>query len=304
MSVQPESTSYFSTPATELDPFLFDGDHLKPWIRHGILDLLESCLAQYFRGPETWTRAWIAGSGVSFQWQAARNPGDLDVLVGVNYPIFRSINQDYSGLSDNEISKTINDIMREHIMPMTADWHGYEMTFYVNPDSFDIRAINPYAAYDLSHDSWTVHADPRAHAPHTRSWENRTDNDHRRTVDLVRRYQNALLGVRNATNPAHRVNAEQRLNLAVEEAVDLFDEIHTGRKIAFSRTGAGYADFNNYRWQSGKAKGTIPALKAIKDYHDDKKTNHDLDTYGIELPDSETLVRRAASMYLSTMGDE
>jgi hypothetical protein len=37
-------------------------------------------------------------------------------------------------------------------------------TFYANPWATDITAINPYAAYDLPFEAWTVAPDPRQHA--------------------------------------------------------------------------------------------------------------------------------------------
>ena len=37
------------------------------------------------------------------------------------------------------------------------------------------------------------------------------------------------------------------------------------------------------------------ALKAIKEYKDLTEEEKQLDTYGIELPDTETLIRRAAT---------
>ena len=62
---------------------------------------------------------------------------------------------------------------------------------------------------------------------------------------------------------------------------------------AFSVTGGGYADFTNYRWQKGKSLGVVQAMKNIKDFHESKKASDDFSAYGIELPDTNTLVRRA-----------
>jgi hypothetical protein len=38
---------------------------------------------------------WLAGSAVSYQWSAAREPGDLDVLIGVDYIQFRKAHPEY-----------------------------------------------------------------------------------------------------------------------------------------------------------------------------------------------------------------
>jgi hypothetical protein len=97
-------TSYFSTPETDLDPNLFFGQKLRPWVRNGVLRILFDYLAVRYTAPEKWATAWLAGSGVSYQWSASRDPGDLDCLVGINYILFRQHNLEYAGLSDREIA--------------------------------------------------------------------------------------------------------------------------------------------------------------------------------------------------------
>ena len=287
------ATSYFSRPGGSLDPNLFDGLHLKGFIRNGLLTLLIHHLMDNYMGPEYWAVAWLAGSGVSFQWEAARDPGDLDVLVGVDYVEFRRANPGYSGMSDTEISRMITSGFREHLQPNTTNWNGYEVTFYVNPHATDIRVINPYAAYDLTHDEWTV--TPTAQmAPRNRSWEEAARRDHERAVDAVTRYSKALTEVQNATNPAARRNAEGRLNMALDMASSLFDEIHEGRRLAFSSTGGGYGDYYNYRWQAGKQTGAVEAARQLKEFRDTSRASKEAETYGVELPDVQTLIRRAA----------
>lgn len=294
VALLPASTSYFSAPGTSLDPTLFDGYHLKAWVRTKLLGMLMAHLVHHYNSPERWAHAWVAGSGVSYQWEASRSPGDLDVLVGVDYPLFRESNPDYRGLSDAEISRDLNETFNADLTPFTRDWNGYEVTFYSNPWATDITAINPYAAYDLHHDEWTVEPDPRQHAPVVRAWEQKATRDHEMANDIVRRYSQALTDVRGAQNPAYRVNAERRLNLAIDEAVDLFDQIHHGRKQAFSSFGSGYADYGNYRWQAGKASGVVPALRKIKDYRTAIEDDRMAQTYGVDLPSSDVLTRRAA----------
>ena len=133
-------TSYFSTPETGLDPNLFLGTKLRPWVRNGILRILFDYLAVRYTAPERWATAWLAGSGVSYQWSASREPGDLDCLVGVDYVSFRRSNLEYAGLSDREIASTFNEDFNADLMPKTKMWHGYELTFYVNPQT-NIRDI-------------------------------------------------------------------------------------------------------------------------------------------------------------------
>jgi len=294
VGITPGSTSYFSESSDTLDPRLFEGHFLRSWVRKGVLDLLFEFLARRYSESHRWTSAWIAGSGVSYQWAAAREPGDLDCLVGVDYATFRRLNSDYAGLSDLEISQMINEGFNEEIMPHTRNWNGYELTFYVNPAT-DIRDINPYAAYDLIHDSWTVEPEVDSSPPYSRMWDEAARRDFEQGAEIIKRYGSALDQVRRASNPAHRINAETQLNHAVEQASALYEDIHGGRKVAFSLTGGGYADFHNYRWQAGKRSGVVHALRAIHDFREDSQKSFDAQTYGVELPSTSTLVRRAAT---------
>lgn len=287
------STSYFSSPETDLDPNLFLGEKLRPWVRNGISRILFDYLAVRYTHPERWAQVWLAGSGVSYQWSASRDPGDLDCLIGIDYITFRKYNLEYSGLSDREIASTFNEDFNKDLMPKTKRWHGYELTFYVNPQT-DIRDINPYAAYDLMKDDWTVEPSRSQTPLYTKAWEQKAERDYKAATDIINRYSQALTDVKATGNPAYRINAERRLNEAIAQAVAFYEDIHAGRKIAFSKVGQGYADYNNYRWQAGKRSGVVQALRAIKDYKDTADKAEELDTYGVELPTSETLIRRTA----------
>jgi hypothetical protein len=264
---------------------------LESWVRTGVLSLLFDYLARHFSNPHQWTKAWLAGSGVSYQWEASREPGDLDCLVGIDYVNFRRYNTDYAGYSDAEVASMFNEGFNEELMPKTRNWEGYELTFYVNPQT-DIRDINPYAAYDLIGNFWTVTPEKNPQPPYSRAWEQRSIRDEETAKEMVSRYTSALEEVQRATNPAHRINAERKLQLAAEQAVTLYDDIHAGRKVAFSKIGSGYSDFNNYRWQAGKRSGIVQALRSIKELKDTSEKQSQLQTYGVELPDADTLIRR------------
>lgn len=290
-SITPGSTSYFSTPSDELDPKLFQGDRLNSWVKTGILSMLFDYLGKHYTNPHIWTHVWLAGSGVSYQWEASREPGDLDCLVGIDYINFRSSNPEFTGYSDQEIAATFNEGFNEDLMPKTRNWEGYELTYYVNPQS-DIRDINPYAAYDLTTDSWTVTPEKNPQPPYSRAWEQRTQRDYDTAEEMLKRYSDALMELQNSTNPAYRINAERKLNHAAEQAIAFYDDIHANRHIAFSKSGAGYADFNNYRWQAGKRSGVIQALREIKEQYARKEASKQKETYGVELPKANTLIRR------------
>lgn len=290
--ITPGATSYFSTPANELDPDLFMGMQLKVTMREGILSILFDYLSKNFNEPYRWTKAWLAGSGVSYQWYAARQPGDLDCLVGIEYVKFRQANPDYAGFSNNEIASMFNDGFNSEIMPNTRNWNGYELTFYVNPAT-DIRDINPYAAYDLIADAWTVEPDKNPNPPYSRDWEQKAQRDHDMAVEILTRHNSAINELRSSTNTAYQINAERKIRLAQDQAAALFDEIHHGRKLAFSQVGAGYADYHNYRWQAGKKSGAVQGLRTLKDQRDAANSKEQLETYGVELPNAATLVRRS-----------
>ena len=161
-----------------------------------------------YRHPDLWAHVWLAGSGVSYQWSAAREPGDLDVLIGVDYIQFRKAHPEYMGLSDVEISKMLNEDFRNNLQPETENWNGFEVTFYVNPGATDIRTINPYAAYDLTHDEWTVNPSKEG-APHNYVWDDAARRDLSRTSDIVSRYSKAVTDLQAAPNDPARRNAEK-----------------------------------------------------------------------------------------------
>lgn len=280
-------TSYFSDPEKMLDPTLFQGRVLQSWVRTGITSMLNDFLGLHYRHPELWSHPWLAGSGVSYQWSANRQPGDLDCLVGVDYIQFRKANPEFAGLSDTEISEQLNEEFREDLQPKTSNWNGYELTFYVNPGATDIRAIKPYAAYDLKYDEWTVHPDPNAKAPVQPAWDSVAASDAQLAVQAHTRYTQAVNDVQTSHNDALRRNAENRLAIVGQQAMALYDEIHGNRGLAFSQTGSGYADFHNYRWQAGKRLGTVDLLRSIRQSIRQPAA-------AVEVPDARTLIRRAA----------
>jgi hypothetical protein len=294
VQLQGSPTSYFSAPEEELDPDLFTNTTIKSWVRNGLLEKLMSFLNAGYRHPDTWTRVWIAGSAVSYQWSADREPADLDVLIGVDYLKFRKAHPEYMGLSDLEISKMLNEDFRNNLQPETENWNGFEVTFYVNPGATDIRTINPYAAYDLTHNEWTVFPSKEA-APENKDWESLVLKDKSKASDIVSRYSQALTELKGSQNDAARRNAEFKLQQALMQGSMLFEDIHKSRRYAFRPDGKGYFDFYNYRWQAGKKYGTVPALRQMSEYWSAYKAQEAEETYGIELPDTQTLIRRAAT---------
>ena len=193
-------TSYFSAPDDTLDPALFEGQKLRPEVKSWILNTLYGCWSHHFRDVHLWATVWIAGSGASYQWSAAREPGDLDILIGVDYGWFRRCNPLYVGMSDAEISDTLNDLSRAELYPATAvasiGGRTFEVTWYVNAGATDITAIHPYAAFDVSHNRWTVTPDHAATASRTPELERVAQRDVHRASDLLTSYVAALAALR------------------------------------------------------------------------------------------------------------
>ena len=292
VALEPSETSYFSAPGAGLDPRLFRDNKFVPAVRSSILRILFDHLRNHYYNPEGYTTVWIAGSGVSYQWTASRTPADLDCLIGINYLMFRQSNPQYKALSDQQIADMFNADFKKDLHFLTANFlDSYELTFFVNVKS-DIRQIKPYAAYSLTQDDWTVHPEIKA-LPKSKALEQKVAKDTSMTLDILQRYSTALNAIANAPTDTARRNAEATLKLAVEQGVALFEEIHRGRGNAFSPSGLGYADPANYRWQAGKVAGTVQALSKLKTISTMSKKECEAQTYGMELPDVNTLLRRA-----------
>ena len=292
VDITPSETSYFSKPASTLDPHLFSDNNLKSNVRDGILTLLFNHLSLGYNEPQAWAVAWLAGSGVSYNWMAHREPADLDCLIGIDYVQFRQSNQEYKGWSDKEIATEINQGFKNELHPRTGDFLGsFELTFYVNLQS-DITKIKPYAAYSVTDDTWTVTPENLV-APVNPEWDRAVANDVQNAKELINRYGIALEKVRTSVGSPARVSNEAALRNIVEQGAAMFDSIHEGRGSAFSEGGEGYADFSNYRWQAGKQSGIIQSLKKLKEAAKNADTIFATETYGVELPDVDTLIRRA-----------
>ncbi len=292
--LQPAETSYFSQPAAGLDPRLFRSGKLDPSVRAAILQLLLNHLNAKYTGAEAWSVAWLAGSGVSYQWAANREPGDLDCLVGIDFPRFRESNSSYRGLSDKEISELMNEGFRESLHPKTELFLGtFELTFFVNVRT-NILDIKPYAAYSLTDDQWVVAPSPTAQE-FVPEWEQLVNNDRTDTINILTKFVSAKNRYEQATNDALKANARSEMRLAYSQGLSLYEALHGGRSAAFSPSGEGYSDIANYRWQSGKRTGAVQAIRSMKkemEALDDAQTKS---TYGVDLPDARTLIRRAAT---------
>ncbi|MEU4534331.1 hypothetical protein AB0G15_05610 [Streptosporangium sp. NPDC023825] len=271
ISVTPGESGYFSAPDEGLDPSLFNGDRLHGHVRLWLLQTLYTYLDTRWKQPTAWCNAWIAGSGISHQWSAARGNGDLDILLGVDWPRFRQLNPGYEGLADRELATLLNNQLRDELWPRTAltrfGAQTYEVTWFINLNSADIRNIKPYAAYNLPTDTWTVRppklpVDPASRFP--AEWNKAIEGEARTAAQIIDRYNSALKMARSrGANTGAWTNAMAIVRLAQDQATALYDDIHLGRREAFSEFGDGYADWHNYRWQSHKKNGIAAALHEL-----------------------------------------
>lgn len=286
----PEGRSgYFSTPSHGLDPHIFDAEHMKPEVRDWLWRTLTDELAGPLdlSGTDNWLYAWVAGSGVTYQWDADRGlTGDLDVLFGVDYQQFINANAAFRPLTDANIAEWLNSALKERLWPKTshADINGqtYEVTFYDNPGTGkDIRNINPYAAYDLRLDKWAVRPPTMEYLvsrTFPQEWVYKGNEDQTNAQTLLDAYAGAQWD-RNKRSVGQAAKA-------------LFDEIHLGRREAFAPGGKGYGDFHNYRWQAAKRSGVVAGLSSILDTEKQHEESADEELYGGPIASSDVLMNR------------
>jgi hypothetical protein len=286
------ASGYFSKPDTGLDPHLFAGRHLKASVRQQILNLLYGFWQGRYNLPRSWSVVWLAGSGASHQWGAEREasgPGDLDILIGVDFVKLRRANPQLRGISDAMMAAQMNKEMHDQLWPTTAafDFGGrqYEVTFYINPGAQDIRDISPYAAYNVSRGDWTVEpiALPGDWGPDKlpKEWWDKFGRDKTEGAALVNEYNQRVAEVgRHEPGTPHWWNATTALKSTTERALAMFDEIHLGRKAAFLGGGKGFLAFENARWQVAKGTGVIEALRAIKSVHSEAERSSRAAMYG------------------------
>jgi len=83
----------------------------------------------------------------------------------------------------------------------------------------------------------------------------------------------------------------------VGQATALFDDIHTGRRAAFSAQGKGYGDYANMRWQRAKETGAIQKLHELTQVGSEAHKEEETRLYGQPIVPADEAIRRAMQSY-------
>lgn len=299
------ASGYFSKPQEILDPALFTDTSSGPQLRHEIAMGIKTQLYKFWLGagyhkPEEWASTWLAGSGASYQWAGDRGNGDLDIIIGIDWPTFYTCNPQRGGIGIDECTEYMDNELRTQLWPRTAhSTYGgkqFEVTYFVNADATDIRDILPYAAFNLDNGTWTVppSRDTAYDHPQDPQWMPYARVDLEAAI-TVRHAVEKIHGDLPYLDGPHRVTALNRLSSAVNYAVGMMTDIHGNRRKAFQKPlGKGYFDFNNWRWQMAKKNGIVKVLGAIERIAQQAHEAAEEQTYGATLATADELTMRAA----------
>lgn len=241
-------------PTHGLDHRLFEGDHLKPDVRNYILGTLGGFWRPLYGSDwQRWAKVYFAGSEAS-EWTSETLEGnnDFDVLLGVDYDRLRSSVPVFRGRSNEEITSELNEQLRTGLVPhtdpawitidgqQTGPWSN---TFYVNKDSYDIRAIRPYAAYDVGADQWIVRP------PHLPDWDVSKFPEGKGLSQEIKGVIQMARGILRMPEPYRTQQGSQ-----------LWHYIHDSRTNAFGPTGEGWWDANNVLEKALDQAGLLQGL--------------------------------------------
>lgn len=261
--------AYFNAPDPEQNPALFEHDGtFRQDVREYLLSLLDEFWGPRYRKHRSWSTVWIAGSAITSQWR--REKGDLDILIGVDFLDFALLHPEYRFFSEEDMAKIFNRELKAELWPETTDLFGHETTWYVNPHAADIREINPYAAYNLSADEWTVEPPELpvdwSYDAGPLQWRIAVEHEAESIRDLYARWEQAAVSTLASMGP-RLTNVQQEKARLEAEAERWWDQVHGARHNAFGQglfEGAGFFDWHNWRWQAHKSFGTVALLQEMR----------------------------------------
>lgn len=234
---------FFAPTPKGLDERLFDGDRMRPEVRRHLLGLINSLWApRYGDSWQTWARVYLAGSEASHFY----GNSDLDVLIGIDHDALNQHVDAFCGEPDAVVDERLTDELREHLNdehrmlpgPDGKETGPWESTWYVNPGSYDIREIKPYAAYDITRDEWAVRP---VEVPDDFGPEKLPES----TWDVFEALRTLIKAV-----------GELPGGVREREGAALYDYLHGDRHSAFGPDGTGLYDPANAVWKAlDKAPG-------------------------------------------------
>jgi 5-methylcytosine-specific restriction endonuclease McrA len=221
----------FTRGRVNLDPRIFTPEErLRPDLRAAIIETLDGFWGPLYGNWQRWARVYIAGSAASYWYDSDT---DLDILIGVDMGELRRQRPQNIGVSEADVCAHLDHELKTALDPLTTDFRGTGMiaTFFVNPGSYDIRVIKPYAAYDVTNNEWAVHPPV---LPEDWSAKHFPMEWWRRAATVAARITEIL----------SQVEPER-----TEVGVALFDSLHELRQRAYSPLGLGWTDWGNFLWQ-------------------------------------------------------
>jgi GNAT superfamily N-acetyltransferase len=216
-----------------LDPRLFnDKKKMKPEVAAVILGDLDAFWTPTYPDWRDWCRVYLAGSEAS-EWYGNN---DFDTLLGVEHKRIRRAHPEFAAMLDEDIDAYLTKGLREHLNDedWTAPWDGevWHRTFFVNPNSWDIRDIKPYAAYDITRARWIVEPiHPAA------DWG---------PEKLPSAYWDEMDSI---ISQVHAIEAMPE-PMRTGRGAALYDYLHSDRRRAFGPHGTGVYDPGNAVWKA------------------------------------------------------
>lgn len=258
-AAHPRPTSRIFGPTYGLDHRLFIGDQLKPEVRTAVMSrlgpVIEPLLGQDW---QRYTKVYLAGSEAS-EWtsETLEGNGDFDTLIGVDYDHLKGEpGVPVAHLDDQDITDALNKALREgyNASPWKAPFGGeWDLTGYCNAGSYDIRRIKPYAAYNITDDTWAVRP------PHLPDW----------SIEKLPEGGDNLLAEAEGYAKVIEAIAKMPEPFRTQQGKALWHHLHSDRGRAFSDEGEGWLDPGNLiekalvewglwdklvEWQYGKQK--------------------------------------------------
>jgi GNAT superfamily N-acetyltransferase len=235
---------FFAPGEKGLDPRLFDEQRrMHPIVRQHLLSLLNSFWTpKYGDSWQSWARVYLTGSEAS-HWYGNN---DLDILIGVDHEALNYHVDHFTGEPDDAVDAKLTDELREGLNddarmlpgPDGKETGPWESTWYVNPGSYDIKALKPYAAYDITRDEWAVEP---VEVPDDFGPEKLPES----TWDVFDALQKLIKAI-----------AELPDEVREREGAALYDYLHADRHSAFGPEGSGLYDPANATWKAlDKAPG-------------------------------------------------